>query len=276
MHYVNLSGYKFIELNNLDQIQYELLTTCQNLGLKGTILLSTEGINVFVCGQPETIIPFASSIQALVGELEFKESPSNDVPFSKMLVKIKSEIISFGIPNVDPVTKPAPTISAKKFKEWLDSGKDMVILDTRNDYEVRIGTFHKAIHLDIQHFRQFPQAIAKLPEEYKHKPVVTFCTGGIRCEKAAPFLMDQGYEEVYQLEGGILKYLEENGHTHYAGECFVFDKRIAVDANLQETLTIQCHGCRQPVTPPEQQMPQYVAGKHCPNCYRALQFEYHG
>lgn len=267
MHYVNLSGYKFIELNNLDQIQYELLTTCQHLGLKGTILLSTEGINVFVCGQPEIIAPFSECINALVGKIEFKESPSNDVPFNKMLVKIKPEIISFGVPSIDPATKPAPTMSAKQFKEWLDAGVDVVIFDTRNDYEVRLGTFHNAIHLDIQHFRQFPQAVAKLPAEYKHKPVVTFCTGGIRCEKAAPFLIEQGFEEVYQLEGGILKYLEENGHAHYDGECFVFDKRIAVDANLQETQTIQCHGCRQPVTSAEQQMPQFVVGKSCPSCH---------
>ncbi|HRE32073.1 MAG TPA: rhodanese-like domain-containing protein [Candidatus Berkiella sp.] len=266
MHYINLSGYKFIKLNDLEKIQHELLTTCQHLGLKGTILLSTEGINLFVCVKSETLAPFGACIHAIVGPLEFKESPSVEMPFKKMLVKIKPEIITFGIEGIDPENAPAPTISAQEFKSWLDTGKEVIVFDTRNDYEVRIGTFKNAIHLNIQHFRQFPEAIKKLPEAYKDKPVVTFCTGGIRCEKAAPFLLQQGFNKVYQLEGGILKYLEENGHAHYDGECFVFDKRIAVDAALQESGTVQCHGCRQPVTYEEQQKPAFVAGESCPHC----------
>jgi UPF0176 protein len=267
MHYVNLSGYKFTKLSNLEQLQHELLTTCQHLGLKGTILLSGEGINAFVCAPIHTVRPFHESIKAIVGDIEFKKSPSNDVPFHKMLVKIKPEIITFGVGGVDPIDKPAPSLSAEMFKAWLDSGKEMVVLDTRNDYEVRVGTFKNAVHLDIQHFRQFPKAIEKLPEEYKDRPIVTFCTGGIRCEKAAPFLLKEGFKEVYQLDGGILKYLEKNGHAHYDGECFVFDNRVAVDANLQQVQTTPCVVCQQPVTQPEQLLPEFVAGKSCPHCF---------
>lgn len=269
MHYVNLSGYKFTKLSNLEQIQHELLTTCQHLGLKGTILLSHEGINAFVCALPQSVTTFHEGIKAIVGDIEFKESPSNDVPFHKMLVKIKPEIISFGVDSVDPIHKPAPAISAENFKAWLDAGKDVVILDTRNDYEVRVGTFKNAIHLNIQHFRQFPKAIEQLPESYKNKPIVSFCTGGIRCEKAAPFLLEKGFKEVYQLDGGILKYLEKNGHAHYDGDCFVFDNRVAVDAHLQQAHTIECEVCHLPVTQAEQLLPAFVAGKSCPHCYQS-------
>lgn len=234
MKYINLSGYKFTKLSNLEETQHYLLTTCQELGLKGTILLSEEGINAFVCALPHQVAPFEESIKTVVGEIAFKQSPSDDVPFGKMLVKIKPEIITFGVDSIDPIDKPAPTISAMEFKAWLDNGKEVVILDTRNDYEVEVGTFKNAIHLNIDHFRQFPEAVSKLPQEYKHKPVVTFCTGGIRCEKAAPFLLEQGFTEVYQLDGGILKYLEETQGAHYEGECFVFDNRVAVDANLEQ------------------------------------------
>lgn len=234
MQYVNLSGYKFTKLSNLEEAQQFLLATCQELGLKGTILLSEEGINAFVCALPQKVAPFEQSIKTVVGEITFKQSPSQDVPFAKMLVKIKPEIITFGVDNIDPIEKPAPTISAAEFKAWLDNGKEVVILDTRNDYEVELGTFKNAIHLNIDHFRQFPEAVSKLPPEYKNKPVVTFCTGGIRCEKAAPFLLEQGFNEVYQLDGGILKYLEETQGAHYEGECFVFDNRIALDANLEQ------------------------------------------
>ncbi|MGE3320429.1 MAG: rhodanese-related sulfurtransferase [Candidatus Berkiella sp.] len=234
MQYVNLSGYKFIKLSNLDEVQQALLTTCQDLGLKGTILLSEEGINAFVCALPHHVTPFEESIKAIVGDIAFKKSPSKDVPFTKMLVKVKPEIITFGVDTIDPIAKPAPTISAAKFKEWLDNKKEVVILDTRNDYEVQLGTFKNAIHLNIDHFRQFPEAVSQLPQEYKDKPIVTFCTGGIRCEKAAPFLLEQGFKEVYQLDGGILKYLEETQGAHFEGECFVFDNRIAVDTNLQQ------------------------------------------
>jgi len=267
MQYVNLSGYKFTKLSNLEQIQYELLTTCQHLGLKGTILLSHEGINAFVCALPHAVTTFHEGIKAVVGDIEFKESPSNDVPFHKMLVKIKPEIISFGVDSIDPIHKPAPAISAETFKSWLDEGKEVIILDTRNDYEVRVGTFKNAIHLDIQHFRQFPKAIEQLPEEYKNKPIVSFCTGGIRCEKAAPFLLEQGFKEVYQLDGGILKYLEKNGHAHYDGDCFVFDNRVAVDANLHQADTIECEVCHLPVTQAEQLLPTFVVGKSCPHCF---------
>ncbi len=144
----------------------------------------------------------------------------------------------------------------------------MHLLDTRNDYEYGIGTFDNAIKLGIDHFREFPEAIAKLPEELRDEPIVMFCTGGIRCEKAGPFMEMAGFRNVYQLDGGILKYFEEVGGAHYHGECFVFDQRVAVDPALKETPTTQCYVCQAVVTSEQQQMPQYAAGKSCPACYR--------
>lgn len=265
--YINISGYKFIALENLADIQRMIKSECVSLGLKGTILLSHEGINIFVCGLRAGINAFYAFLpQVINASIDFKESVSDTIPFKWMKVKIKNEIITMGVSSISPIDNPAPSISPELFKQWQDEGKEMVILDTRNDYEVRIGTFNHAIDLNIKNFREFPRAIEQLPTEYKNKTMVTFCTGGIRCEKAAPLLIANGFKEVYQLDGGILKYLEKCGNAHYSGECFVFDKRIALDAQLHETPTTQCHACRQPVTLDEQNMPQYVPASSCVHC----------
>jgi UPF0176 protein len=253
MSYINISGYTFTPLTNLAALQASLKSKCQELELKGTILLGSEGMNVFLCGKHAAIEGFSHLLTQLgLPSITFKESPSETVPFKRMWVKIK--------------TNPAPALTPEQFKEWQKNGKDMVVLDARNDYEVRIGKFKNALHLDIQHFRTFPEAAKKLGEELKNKTIVTYCTGGIRCEKAAPFLMANGFKEVYQLQGGILNYLEKCGPEFYEGECFVFDKRIAVDAQLQETHTVQCFVCRQPVTQAQQQSKQYQEGRFCPHC----------
>ena len=268
MTYINIYGYKFINLNNLQGLQHNLKTHCLNLGLKGTILLGNEGINAFLSGNRTAIDRFYECLLICgLPKIEFKESFSDAPPFDRMIVKIKPEIVTMGVPELNVAKQPAPTVSATTFKQWIDENKDVIILDTRNTYEVGIGKFKNAIHLGIENFRAFPQAINTLPPEYKDKTIVTYCTGGIRCEKAAPYLLSQGFKDVYQLEGGILKYLEECGETHYEGECFVFDKRIAVDAQLAETATTQCIACRHPVTHEEQQSPLFIAGISCPHCH---------
>lgn len=268
MSYINISGYTFIKLKNLETLQRDLKARCIALNLKGTILLGEEGINLFLCGTRSEINHFYDYLRSLqFPSIEFKESISTHPPFDRMLVKIKPEIITMGVQEIDPIEKPAPRISPEMFKRWLDEEKPLIILDTRNTYEVRIGKFKNAIDVNIQHFRQFKEAVKTLPAEFKNATVVTYCTGGIRCEKAAPYLIEQGFKDVYQLDGGILKYLEEYGNTHYEGECFVFDKRIAVDANLDETPTIQCIHCREPVTVHEQASVHFEPGRSCPNCY---------
>lgn len=268
MAVLNLSGYLFTSLSELPQLRETLKQQCREIGLKGTILLSDEGINIFVAGTQSVVDQFYTVLKQLpLPEIEFKISYSEDIPFKRMLVKIKPEIISMGHPEVNPAIQHAPYVSAKTFKKWLDEGKELVIIDTRNDYEVRCGKFHNAIAFDIDHFRQFPQACDSLSNELKDKTIVTYCTGGIRCEKAAPFLQSLGFKDVYQLEGGIVKYFEECGQTHYQGECFVFDKRIAVDHTLQESDTVQCFKCRMPVTATEQQSSQYQEHISCPSCH---------
>lgn len=261
----NVSGYYFVELlaEDLPLLKSQLLGRAKKLQLKGTILLSTEGINAFLAGPEETIDSYHDYLQSFpqFSALSFKKSYSEYQPFTRMLVRIKKEIISMGCDSVKPAEHTAPHISAKEFHQWYEEHKDMVVLDTRNDYEVSLGTFDDSINLDIKSFRAFPDKIKALPNEMKKKPVVTFCTGGIRCEKAAEYMLQEGFEEVYQLDGGILKYFEECGGDHYKGDCFVFDKRVAVDTNLKETTTQQCYACRSPILAEQQ-----VASGQCPHC----------
>jgi len=270
MTYINISGYQFINLDNLEELQKSLKSFCLSLELKGTILLGKEGINSFLSGSREQIDAYYQGLPQFGFTIAYKESPSSSSPFNKMLVKIKREIVTMGCDEVDVVNHPAPRVSAETFKQWLEEDKPMIVLDTRNEYEVRIGKFKNAIDLTIRHFREFPDAVMKLPEEYKDVPIVTYCTGGIRCEKAAPYMIAKGFKEVYQLDGGILKYLEECGNTFYEGECFVFDKRIAVDEELEETPTLQCIACRAPVTADEQRSSYYREGEYCPHCFSTL------
>ena len=254
--FVNISAYKFVDLSSDALLTYreKLLSQAIEWGIKGTILLSTEGINLFISA-PKTVIEnylsFLATFPPFV-DLPCKESLSADQPFTRMLVRLKKEIISMGKDEIQPAKKTAPYISATDLKRWYDEGKDMVVLDTRNDYEVGLGTFDKAIDLNISTFRKFPEAVKALPDDVKKKPVVTFCTGGIRCEKAAEYMQQNGFSEVYQLDGGILKYFEECGGEHYQGECFVFDKRVSLNAQLEETSVTQCYACRMPLTQDQQ------------------------
>ena len=234
---INISAYKFTPLEDLSALKQTLLTVGTSLALKGTVLLSPEGINVFVAGDACNVDAFVSRLRAVPGleDLTPKKSESKGQPFGRLRVKIKKEIIAFGVPGIDPARKPAPKLAPHTLKQWLDEGKPLLLLDTRNNYEVERGTFRGAIPAGIRRFRDFPTAMERLSAVPKDQPIVMFCTGGIRCEKAAPFMVREGFKHVFQLEGGILKYFEECGGAHYDGECFVFDQRDAVDAELRET-----------------------------------------
>jgi RluA family pseudouridine synthase len=268
---VNISCYKFVRFQDLQQRRDSIRDKAAELGLKGTVLLSHEGINLFVAGFRSAIGAFVDFLREDPGlaDLQPKVSISEYQPFNRMLVKVKREIISFGVDGVVPEQKTSPKLPARELKRWLDEGRALHLLDTRNDYEVQIGTFKNAVRLDIDHFREFPDAVARLPESMKDEPIVMFCTGGIRCEKAGPYMELAGFQNVYQLDGGILKYFEEVGGDHWNGECFVFDQRVAVDPALQETKTTQCYICQAVVTAEAQQLPEYVPGKSCPACFRS-------
>ena len=269
---LNIAAYKFARLTKLVERRDHWRELSRDLGLRGTILLSEEGINLFVAGESVSVRQLLVEIQAdaEIGALDVKESLSDYQPFNRMLVKVKKEIIAFGVPGIDPIGFPAAKISAREFKSWLDAGKPCHLLDVRNDYEVRLGTFEKAMPIGVDHFRHFPKAVEQLPEALKAEPIVMFCTGGIRCEKAGPFMQQAGFREVYQLDGGILKYFEICGQDHFNGECFVFDKRVALDGSLQETATEMCFVCQQLLSAEEQESPDYVVGERCPYCCDGL------
>lgn len=266
---VNVAGYKFVTLSNLPRRREQFHELCSRLKLKGTILLSTEGLNLFVAGSRESIDQLLAHVRSepRFADFEVKESFSDVQPFVQMQVRIRPEIIAFGVNSINPRKHTSPRISANQLKQWLDEGKSVVLLDTRNDYETQLGTFAGATQLNLKHFRDFPEAVHSLPEELKQQPIVTFCTGGIRCEKAAPLLEQQGFREVYQLDGGILKYFEECGDAHYQGDCFVFDRRIALNAKLEESEDKICFQCKADLSEEDLQSEKYIPFRSCPHCF---------
>ena len=264
----NIAGYRFIDLHDRDELRDPFMNRCTDLGLKGTILLSPNGINFFLAGSEESVSEF---IQYLESDRRFsgipiKFSRTDYQPFRRMLVKRKNEIISLGDSEIKPSEFTGPYIKPIEFKHLMDAKEDILVLDTRNDYETRIGSFEDSLELGISSFRDFPNAIASIPEEYKSKTVVMYCTGGIRCEKASAVMMNAGFEDVKQLEGGILGYFKECGGSYWDGDCFVFDQRVAVDSDLTETDIQMCFKCREPLSLEEQKSENYVIGEHCPYC----------
>ena len=233
---VNIAAYRFADLQHLAELRTDLYALCHDRQLKGTILLSPEGLNLFIAGSRDGVNDLLARLRQLPGmtDLETKESYSRQQPFKRMRIKIKSEIIAFGVDGIAPARYTSRRLSAAELKRWLDEGRPVTLLDTRNNFEVDTGTFHNAIRIDIEDFRDFPRAVDRLPAELKSQPIVTFCTGGIRCEKATPYLERAGFQDVYQLDGGILKYFEVCGADHYQGDCFVFDERVALDPQLRE------------------------------------------
>lgn len=268
---VNLAAYKFVTLDALEERRRELRTLCRAESLKGTVLLAPEGINLFVAGSRAAVDCLLNCLRRdeRLTDLEVKESYSDHQPFERMLVKVKQEIIAFGIDGIDPRRVTSRKIPATQLRDWIRTGKEFVLLDVRNDYEVHVGTFENAVPIGVRHFREFPAAADRLPQELRDKPVVMFCTGGIRCEKAGPYLEQAGFREVHQLEGGILKYFEEVGGEFYQGDCFVFDKRVALDPQLHETETTQCYACLAPLSVEDQQSPLHDPPHACPHCYQS-------
>ena len=271
--FVNIAGYKFVTFSDTAEKRGEFRALCEQLELKGTILLTPEGINLFLAGRRAAIDQFLALLRsdARFADFYVKESASQEQPFTKLLVKLKREIITMKMPLIKPEAGRAPAVDPKTLKRWLDCGHDdngrpVVMLDTRNAFEVDVGTFKDTIDFRISKFSEFPEVIAAHKEELEGKTLVTFCTGGIRCEKAAIHMCNVGFDSVYQLEGGILKYFEEVGGDHYTGDCFVFDHRTALNPKLEPTPTVQCGTCGIAVTPREQLSPLYVAGVSCPHC----------
>lgn len=230
MSYLNCFGYKFVELSDPVSMREQLHHLCKSNNIMGTILVGTEGINFSLAGTETDIRSLKKGLIAYAefNDTFFKEIPTDFIPFENLVVKLKREIVTMGDLSIQPTKKQGKDIAPEKLKQWLDENRDFTLLDTRNDYEVEKGTFDHAVQLGLTKFKQFPNATKQLHASLKKKPVVMFCTGGIRCEKASLALEQQGFEEVYQLEGGILNYFKQCGGEHYHGECFVFDDRGGV------------------------------------------------
>ena len=248
MRYLNASFYQFSAIGDPAAWGERLETELRPFGVKGTLIIAHEGLNGFLAGDPEAVKSAIEAIRAHepFAKIDVKESLSETIPFEKFTVKVKPEIVTFRVPGHSPLMSNAPRLSPEELARWYAEGKDFLVLDTRNEYEVRLGKFKNARSLKLKHFVELPHALAPELEEFRGKPVVTYCTGGIRCEKAAPYLRSLGLE-AYQLDGGILRYFEKVGGSHWEGECFVFDQRIAVDPALQPTGARLCGACQGPV-----------------------------
>lgn len=272
--YLTAALYKFVSLPDYHALQAPIQAACERNNIKGTILLAEEGINGTIAGLTEDIqhvlnfLRTDPQFQNRFADLEHKESFADEHPFYRMKVRLKKEIVTLGVSGVSPTKKVGTYV---KPEDWntLISDPDVILIDTRNDYEVDIGTFKGALDPKTTTFREFPEYIANNLDKTKHKKVAMFCTGGIRCEKASSYMMDQGFEEVYHLQGGILKYLETvpEEKSLWQGECFVFDQRVAVKHNLEVGEYDQCYACRHPLSPQEMQSTQYAPGISCPYCY---------
>ncbi|HMP77876.1 MAG TPA: pseudouridine synthase [Pirellulaceae bacterium] len=266
-----IAAYRFVPLDNLGDRRAALLDKCRSLELKGTILIASEGINLFLAGEVAQVRSF---VEWLTAEPEFtdlpvKYNPCDYQPFNRLLVRVKKEIIPLGMPEIRPDRETSPKISPSELKSWLDERRDVLLLDVRNDYEIDVGTFAGAQPAGIGHFRDFPQAVAQFPEQWRERPIVMFCTGGIRCEKAGPVMQQAGFRHIWQLDGGILKYFEDCGGEHYRGDCFVFDQRVAVRPNLHEAPSEVCFHCRAVLSADDLQRPEYRPPHTCHHCFQS-------
>lgn len=262
--------YKFVSLPDYQELRQPLLDHCLAQGIKGTLLLASEGINGTVAGSRTAIDSLLAYLKAdeRLATLSHKESFHEELPFYRMKVKLKKEIVTMGVEGIDPRHVVGTYV---KPQDWnaLISDPDVVLVDTRNDYEVELGTFKGAENPKTDSFREFPEYVANSMDPGKQKKVAMFCTGGIRCEKSTAFMKEQGFEEVYHLEGGILQYLEDvpESESLWQGECYVFDNRVAVDHQLERGSYDLCHGCRLPITEADKDSEKYIEGVTCPRCF---------
>lgn len=271
--YVVCALYKFVALPNYKQLRQPLLDVMLKHDVKGTLLLAKEGINGTVSAQRKGIDALLAwlSSQPNLNDIVTKESFDQNCPFYRTKVKLKKEIVTMGVEGIDPREVVGTYVKPQQWNELISS-PDVVLVDTRNDYEIEIGTFENAVDPKTKTFREFPAWAKENLNPNKHKKVAMFCTGGIRCEKSTAYMKEQGFEEVYHLEGGILKYLEEipKEETMWKGECFVFDNRVAVNHDLEKGSYDQCHACRMPITEQEKQHPHYMEGVSCHHCHDSV------
>lgn len=265
--------YKFVSLPDFAEKQEPLLSYCQSQGIKGTILLAAEGINGTIAGSRQgvdSVLAFLRS-DARLADLEHKESYSQTQPFERLKVRLKAEIVTMGLPEVDPNQQVGTYVSPQEWNDLI-SDPEVIVIDTRNDYEVNIGTFKTAQNPQTKSFREFPEYVSNNLDPNQHKKVALFCTGGIRCEKASAFMLSQGFTEVYHLKGGILKYLESvpAEESLWEGECFVFDERVAVRHGLELGSHELCFCCGYPISEQDKASPQYEEGISCPHCFDSL------
>ncbi|WP_017654727.1 rhodanese-related sulfurtransferase [Fortiea contorta] len=268
--------YKFVSLPDFTEMQEPLLSYCQEQSIKGTILLAQEGINGTIAGSRQAIDSVLNFLCAdsRLTDLEHKESYTNTPPFERMKVRLKSEIVTLGMPTVDPNQQVGTYVNPQEWNDLI-SDPEVIVIDTRNDYEVNIGSFKGAQNPQTKSFREFPDYVHHNLDPKQHQKVAMFCTGGIRCEKASAFMLAQGFAEVYHLKGGILKYLEEipAEESLWEGECFVFDERVAVSHGLAAGNHELCLGCGRPIADEDKASSKYEAGISCPYCFDNLTAE---
>ncbi len=267
--YVVAALYHFTKFADHKSLRAPLQAVCDAHGVKGSLLLAHEGINGTIAGTRAGIDAVLKAVRALPGcaELEHKESFASDMPFLRMKVKLKKEIVTLGVPSVDPTAHVGHYVDPQDWNDLITQD-DVVVIDTRNDYEVEIGTFEGAVDPETKSFREFPDWWAKNKDRFHNKRVAMFCTGGIRCEKSTNYLLGEGIEDVYHLKGGILKYLEEvpAENSKWNGECFVFDSRVSVGHGLKEGDYELCYACRMPLAPEDFDRPEYEKGVSCHRC----------
>jgi len=274
--YVVYALYKFVTLKDFENLRKPLRDLMEQLNVRGTLLLAEEGINGTISGERAAMNQVIQWLRndPRMSDLEYKESTHDEQPFHRIKVKLKKEIVTMGHDDIDPNKVVGTYVEAKDWNDII-ADPETVLIDTRNDYEYEIGTFKNAINPETETFREFPEYVKQNFDPKQHKKVAMFCTGGIRCEKASSFMKQQGFEEVYHLKGGILKYLEEVEQTEslWDGECFVFDDRVAVNHDLEKGAYDQCHACRYPITEEDKQHPHYVPGVSCHRCHDKLSYE---
>jgi len=267
--YLNVAFYKFVHFPNYTSFQSKILNFCVERNIKGTILLAEEGINVAAAGTKKNIYELLNFLKTdnRFSDITYKESYSEEIPFHRIRVKLKKEIVSLGRPNINLSNRSGIRVDPKNWNILL-ADPDVVLVDARNDYEYQIGTFKNAISPKTTNFREFPAFIKEKLNTKKNKKIAIFCTGGIRCEKASSYMLSKGFENVYQLNGGILKYIDEieTDKSLWEGECFVFDSRVSVDSELAEGNYEQCYACRRPLSEKDLQSNLYQKGISCPYC----------
>lgn len=269
MNIANITGYKFTPITDTKLLQEKIINLSEENNLKGTVLISDKGINFSVAGLIENTSKFVKVIKKdkQFSDIDIKTTFNEYQPFRKMLVRIKKEIISMGVDEINPYEFTGEKIKPVELNKKLDAGEDVILLDTRNEYEVRLGTFENAIDLNLDSFRDFPTKINGLREQIGDKEIVMFCTGGVRCEKASALMLKSGFKNVKQIDGGVINYFKETGGAHWKGDCFVFDDRVALDKELNETDYVLCFRCREPLNKDEIASEHYKIDEYCPYCY---------